>query len=131
VKTVEALVALAGVDGIAQRLVLHEVHALEIHRRAGAGAFFFGGGAACDAVQPRGGNLVGQPHLHDVPGFAALDHAQSVVGDETAHGLAHRICRETDIASHAHNRKLDAEFSFQAAVPDEMRIDGALDDREA
>ena len=31
-QTVEALVALAGVDGIAQRLVLHEVHALEVHR---------------------------------------------------------------------------------------------------
>src|ERR1700687_1911063 len=89
-QTVEALVALAGVDGIAQRLVLHEVHALEIHRRAGAGAFFFGGGAACDAVQPRGGNLLGQAHLDHVPGFAALDHAQSVLGDKAANGLAHR-----------------------------------------
>src|SRR5260370_36307054 len=36
-----------------------------------------------------------------------------------------------DIASHAHKRKLEAEFSFQAAVAQEMRIDGALDDREA
>jgi hypothetical protein len=87
------LFALAGVDGVAQRLVLHEVQALEIHRRAGAGALCFGGGPECGAVQPRGGNLLGQPHLHEVPGFAALDHAQSVVGDEAAHGLAHRICR--------------------------------------
>ena len=92
-QTVEALLALARVDGVAQRLVLHEVHAFEIHRRAGTPAFFFGGGPACDAVQPGGGNLVGQPHLHHVPRFAALDHAQSVLGDEAAHGLAHWTCR--------------------------------------
>jgi hypothetical protein len=105
--------------------------AIRIALAAGARAFFFGGGPPCDAGQPRGGNLVGQAHFHHMPRFAALDHAQSVLGDEAADRLAHRTCGETDIASHAHKRKLEAEFSFQAAVAQEMRIDGALDDGQA
>jgi len=53
------------------------------------GACFFGG-LAFDVIQPQGANLAGQAHLHYVPGFAALDHAQGTVRDEAAYGVAHR-----------------------------------------
>src|SRR5260370_36965501 len=42
-QTVEALVALARVDGIAQRLVRHEVHTLDISRGSGSGSFVYAG----------------------------------------------------------------------------------------
>src|SRR6267142_230983 len=88
-QTVEALAALARVDGLSQRLAVQKVRFLEIHRRAGARAFFLGGGPAFDTIQPHGANLAGQPHLDHVPQFAALDHAQGTVRDEAADRLTH------------------------------------------
>src|SRR5882724_4142327 len=88
-QTVEALAALARVNGFSQRLAVQKICLLDAHWRLGARAFFLGGGPAFDAIQPYAANLAGKPHLHYVPQFAALDHAQSTVRDEAAHRLAH------------------------------------------
>src|SRR5260370_19616588 len=58
-QAVEALVALARVDGLSQRHAPQKVRLLEVRRRAGAHFFFLGGGPAFDAIQPHGTNLVG------------------------------------------------------------------------
>src|ERR1700730_591660 len=75
--------------------------------------------------------LRGGPPLGHVPGFVAWDQAQGAVGYEPAHGPAHRPGGQPDIACQPHKGKPEAEFAFQAAVAQEMRIDGALDDRKA
>ena len=65
-----------------------ERHLFEVHRRAGGRALCLGGVPALASIQPHGSNLVGQPHLHHVPCFAALDHAQGTVRDEAAQDVA-------------------------------------------
>jgi hypothetical protein len=130
-QTVEALAALAGVDGLSQGPILEKVHLLDVYCDAGAWPGFFGGGPALDAIEPQGANLAGEPHLRQVPGFVALHQAQSAVGYEPAHGPAHRARGQPDIARQPHKRKPAAEFPFEAAVPQEMRIDRAVDDRQA
>src|SRR5216683_4727723 len=88
--TVEALAALARVDGLAQRRVLQKVCLLDVNRRAGARLVFPGSGLALDAIQPLRANLLGQPHLHHVPRFAPLDQAHRALSHESAHRLAYR-----------------------------------------
>src|SRR6266446_7043524 len=94
-QTVEALAALARVDGLSQRRVLQKVCLLDVNRRAGArpvfpGPIFVARAPVLDAIQPLRTNLLGQPHLHHVPRFAPLDQAHSALGHESAHRLAHR-----------------------------------------
>src|SRR6267142_617272 len=89
-QTVEALAALAPVDGLTQRHGPQKVSLLKVSRRAGVRFLFLGGGPAFDALQSHGTNLVGQPYLHHVPQFAALDQPQSALRDEAAHPCAHR-----------------------------------------
>jgi len=127
--TVEAVAALARVDGLAQGHTVEKVDLLDVQSGAEAWRGLLGGGAALDAI-PAGANLVGEPHLRDVTGFVALDQAQSAVGYEAAHGPAHRPGGQADTARQPHEGKAEAEFPFEAAVPEEMRIDGAFDDRE-
>src|SRR5260370_12917565 len=73
--TVEALAALARVDGLSQRRVLPKVCLLDVNRRAGARPIFLDGdsGPALDAIHLLRPNLLGQPHLHHVPRLATLD----------------------------------------------------------
>src|SRR6266446_4006670 len=90
--TVEALAALARVDGLSQRRVLQKVCLLDVNRRAGARPIFLDGdsGPVLDAIQLLSANLLGQPHLDHVPRLAPLDQAHSALGHESAHRLAHR-----------------------------------------
>ena len=47
-------------------------------------------GPVLDAIQLFRANLLGRPHLHHVPRFAALNQTQSALGHESAHRTAHR-----------------------------------------
>src|SRR6266478_3481501 len=87
--TVEALAALARVDGLSQRRVLQKVCLLDVNRRAGARPIFLDGdsGPVLDAIQLLSANLLGQPHLDHVPRLAPLDQAHSALGHESAHRL--------------------------------------------
>jgi hypothetical protein len=53
------------------------------------------------------------------------------MADEPAHGLPRRPASKMDRASEPENRKPEAELPFEAAMPQEMRIDSAIDDGEA
>ena len=64
-------------------------------------------------------------------GFASFDHTQSAVGNEAAHSDAGSIGAEASSTSEPGNGKAEAEPAFEATVAQEMRIDGAVDDRQA
>lgn len=63
-------------------------------------------------------------------GFGALDEAEDALFDEAADGFAHRSVREIEIAGHLENGKAYGADPFQAAVPHQMKINGAVHDRE-
>lgn len=60
-------------------------------------------------------------------GFAAFDEAQGAVGNKAAHGLARGPAGDVDCSSDPENGKPQPEFSFKAAVAEEMRVDGAVE----
>ena len=64
-------------------------------------------------------------------GFAALDETESTMREETPQGLAGRRAGEAGAARQPCNGKADAGAAFQPAMAEEMRIDGAVDDRQA
>jgi len=106
-------------DRLAQRLPLEKIHRL----RPGS-------------ARPRdraasGANFLREPHFHDVPRFASFDQAQSAMGDETPHRLSRWPAGQTDMASQPKNGKPEPELPFQAAVPQQMRIDGTLREGQA
>jgi hypothetical protein len=66
-----------------------------------------------------------------VAGLAALHQAQDTTGDEAADSPAHRVVGETSTASEPGNGKAELKVSLETAMAKEMRIDGAVGDREA
>ncbi len=121
-QAIETASAFSHMDGVAQSLGLEEVR-LEVDAvRKGPGV------AAADLLVAGGTNFVGQAHLDDMAGFAAFEQAQSAVGDETAHGPTGRVGGEANTAGEPGNGEAEAGPSFETAVADEMRIDGAVRD---
>jgi hypothetical protein len=124
-QAIETASAFSQMDGVAQRPVLQEVF-LEVEAaRKGPG------GAAADAPVAGGTNFVGQAHLDDMAGFAAFEQAQSAVGDETAHGPTSGVGGEASTAGEPGNGEAEPGPSFETAVAEEMRIDGAVRDGQA
>ena len=117
-ETVKAEAALAGVDGLAERPGSQEIGFLEVD---GAGQ---PGGVA------GGANLLGQAHLNQVAGFAAFDQAQSALGHEAADGLARGSAGEASTTGEPGNGEPEPEPPFETTMPQEMRIDSAVDDGE-
>ncbi len=124
-QTIEAHAAFARMNGLPQRLRLQEIHLLEV-ARAGPPRR-----AARDSIRTDGTNLAGQPDLDDVAGFRAFDQAQSPLGHQAPHRQAHGPGREAVAARKPKNRKAQPQPVFQPAMPQQMRIDGALGECEA
>jgi hypothetical protein len=88
---------------------------------------------------PRGGNDIGAEGAnllrqadHDyVTDLVAFDQAQDAEIEQAPRRATGGHGTETDTAGEPGNGKTEAEPPFEAAVAQEMRIDGALDDREA
>lgn len=125
-KAIKAEAALARVDGLAERASFHEIYFFEVGRATEAAQRHAGDNTA----GANGANFLRQTRLDEVAGFGALNQAQDALLDEAAHRLAHRSVREVEIAGHRENRESHAALPIEAAVPDQMRIDGAVDDRE-
>ncbi len=89
------------------------------------------GGAAGDPPGAAGTNFVGQTHLDHVAGFAAFDQAQSAVGDQTADGPTGGVGGEASTAGEPGHGEAEPGPSFETAVPQEVRIDGAVRDGQA
>jgi hypothetical protein len=136
-ETVKAAAALAGMDGLAEGPGLQEVDPVEVGRGglpaaywrrkrrsdgiAGASATREGGGFAADR------NLGGQEHFDEVAVTVALHQAQSAEGQEAAEGFASRSGGEADAAGEPLNGKVEAGFSFEAGVAQEIGIDRAVE----
>jgi len=128
-QTIKTMAAFAEVDGLAKGAGLEEVEffqagGLRLAGRAADGdGARYGGQAGAKAA-----NLVGQEHVNDVPGFAATDQAERTEDDEAADGFTHGASADADAAGEPGHGKAELELAFEAAVADEMRIDGAVGD---
>jgi hypothetical protein len=118
-EAVKTVTTLTRVYGLAQRLRFQEVLILEIN-----------GGRDASLVASRA-NLLRQPHFDHVTGFAALDQAQSTVGNEAADGFARGGIREARSPGEPSNGKVQPATSFEATVPKKVGINGAVYDGQA
>ena len=76
-------------------------------------------------------DLVRQEHLNDVSGFAALNQAQDTARNEATYGPTGGVSAEASTPGEPENRESQLPLPFQAAVPEEMRIDDAVRDGQA
>ncbi len=125
-QAIKATAAFARMDGLAQRLIFHEIHFVGVNRARQAQLI-----ASSARVEFSGVNLFGEKHLDDVAGFAAFDQPQSTSGDEAAHSRARRAIAKASAAGEPGHGKAEAELAFQASVAQEMRVDGAVGTGEA
>jgi hypothetical protein len=75
-------------------------------------------------------NLIRQEHVNDVASFAATDEAERTEDDEAADGFTHGAGADADAAGKPGHGEVELVPAFEAAVADEMRIDGAVGDGE-
>jgi hypothetical protein len=143
-ETVKTVAAFAEVDGLAQGSRFEEVQPFQVNRSVQAdgrkwvserisigGRGRAGGVAQGDGAGIRGGNLIGQAHLEDVAGFAALDEAERAEDGEAAHGFAHGAGADAESASDPGHGAVELEPAFEAGVAEEIEIDGAVGEGQA
>jgi hypothetical protein len=125
-QTVKAEATLAGVDGLAQSLVFEEVGVRDASGERQPGR-------AADGVDigAEGANLLRQADRDHVTDLVAFDQTQDAEIEEAPKRATRGHGTEADTAGEPGNGKAEAEPPFEAAVAQEMRIDGALDDGEA
>jgi len=131
-QTIKAKAALARVDGLAEGLGFQKVCFFEVEgARQPDGA---AGGDTIVAVPPRwagGSNFAGQTHFDYMTVSAAFHQAQGTLSSKPADGLSHRPAGDTSTAGEPGDGKPELRFPFEAAMPQKMRIDRAVDDGEA
>src|SRR4029077_19753322 len=90
-----------------------------------------GGAADGDGAGAKAANLIGQEHVNDVAGFAATDEAERTEGGEAADRFTDGAGADADAAGEPGHGEAELEPAFETAVTDEVRIDGAVGDRQA
>jgi hypothetical protein len=131
-EAVEAEPPLAGVDGLAERASLQEVCTLEIEGRRRSGRDGRGAaGGDRGATRARSGDLARQADLNEMAGFGAFHEAQNTESRETADGFAHGSSGDADGAGEPLNGEAKARLCFEAAMAQEMGIDGPVEDGKA
>ncbi len=125
-EAVEADAPFASVDGLAELGGSHEIDFLEV-----AGVRRVNSHACLGSASASAGNLFRQPHVHDVAGFAALDQPECAVLHEPAKRGAHGFLGEAKIPREPNNGKMKARLAFEAAVPEEVVINGSVGGGEA
>lgn len=147
-QTIKTEATLAGVDGLAKRASLQEVGILEIAsgslgaRHAGGAVDANWGARRPEVGGPRaagtgglpwqtGANFAGQADLDEMTGFGAVDEAQSAESHESADGFAGRSPGDANGTGEPLNGEAETRLSFEAAVAQKMRIDGAIEHGKA
>ncbi len=125
-QTVKAETTLARVDGLAQSLGFHEIGVLDAD-----GERQPIGGAGGDEIRAEGANLFRQTDHDHVTDLIAFDQAQGAVIKEAAQRATRGHLAEADTTGEPGNGEAEPGPAFEAAVPQEVRIDGAFDDGEA
>jgi hypothetical protein len=124
-QAIETASAFSHMDGVAQSPVLQEV-LLEVEAARKRPDV-----AAAGLLVAGGTDFVRQEHLDDMAGFAAFEQAQSAVGNQTAHGPTGGVGGEASTAGEPGDGEAEPGASFETAVAEEMRIDGAVGDGQA
>jgi hypothetical protein len=124
-QTVKAETALAGVDGIAQWLGLEKIRLFEAGSARHSGWAAFIGSIGTDRA-----NLSWQTHFDYMTVSAAFHQAQGTLSSKPADGFSHRPAGDTSTAGEPGNGKAEPKLPFEAAMPQKMRIDSAVDDRQ-
>lgn len=125
-EAVKADAPFARVDGLAELGGAHKIGFFEI------AAVRRGNGHACLGSPSAGArNLFGQPNVHHVARFAALDQPQGTVLHEAAQGGAHSFLVEAEIPRRPIKGKMQARLALEAAVPEKVVIDGSVGSGEA
>ena len=78
-----------------------------------------------------GANFIGEAHLDDVAGLAAMDQAQCAHDNQAAHRFADGAGANANPASEPGHGAVELGLAFEAAVADKMMIDGAVGNGEA
>src|SRR6266436_2425313 len=125
-QTIKAEATLARVDGLAQSLVFEEIGVRNASGERQTGRATGGGDIGAD-----GANLLRQADHDHVTDLVALDQAQDAEIEEAPQGAARGHGTEADTACEPGDGKTEAGAAFEAAVAQEVRIDGALGDGEA
>jgi hypothetical protein len=125
-QAVKAEATLARVNGLAQSLVFEEIGVRDARGERQPGRASGGVDIGAD-----GTNLLRQADHDHVTDLVAFDQAQDAKIEEAAQGAARGHGTEADTAGEPGNGKTEAGPAFEAAVSEEITIDGALGDREA
>ncbi len=125
-EAVKADAPFAGVDGLAELRGAHKIDFLEV-----AAARRGNGHARLGSASESAGNLFGQPNVHHVARFAALDQPQGAVLYEPAQRGAHGVLGKAKIPREPNNGKMKARLAFKAAVPEKVVINGPVGGGEA
>jgi hypothetical protein len=125
-QTVKAEATLSRVDGLAQSFVFEEIGV-----RDAGGERQPGGAAGGGDIGADGANLLRQADHDHVADLVAFDQAQDAEIEEAPQGATRGHGTEAHTAGEPGNGKTEAGPPFEAAVAEEMRIDGALGDGEA
>ena len=127
-QAIEAEAPLARVNGLAAAFALQEIDLFQ----ANAGAAGLAGQASGhDSAGDRSRNFIRQADLDGMAGSRALDQAQSPLGDQAANGSAHGSLRDMRAVGEPAKGKAKLGLAFEAAMPEEMGIDDAVDKIEA
>jgi len=84
-----------------------------------------------DCAGTSGAYFVGEAHLENVAGLAAVDEAERAQGGQAADGFADGAGAQADSASEPGHGAVELELAFEAGVAEKMRIDSAVGDGEA
>ncbi len=72
-----------------------------------------------------------QTHLDDMAGLGALDQAQSALVEEATDRRTRGAVADASAAGEPSHGKAEPELAFEAAMPAEIRVDGAVGCGEA
>jgi len=125
-ETVKADAPFAGMDGLAELGGAHKIDFLEVAAVRRRDGHVCVGSAWANAR-----NLFRQANAHHVARFAALDQPQCAVLHEPAQRGAHGVLGEAKIPRQPNNGKMKARPAFEAAVPEEVVINGSVGGGEA
>lgn len=125
-QAVKAPAMLALVDRLAKGLGLQEIDFLKIIRSGQRG-----GVLGFDLAGAGGENFVGRAHFDNVARLAAFDQAQDALAEEAAQALAGGAHGKPRATGEPANGKVEPKLALEAGVPEEVIIDGTVDNGQA
>jgi hypothetical protein len=125
-QAIKTVTALAQVDGHTEGFGLHEVEILDAG--GASDSRWFG---SIRGIEGGGADFIGHTDFDHVAGLIASEQAKGAMLNEAAYCEAYRGGGDASGAAERSNGEAQSELAFEAAVAEQMRIDGALENGEA